>query len=507
MDAAGSGHNVRESVPALSGGPPLIMEVGQMQGMRPTQATDDWDAEDRTTSPRRRMALRYVVPVAVAGVTAATVGLVPAFAGSGDPDLPKVSAEELVAKIAASDVQQMSGTVQITTDLGLPSLPGAGGDGHGPFGHGGPSRKDGGSGGNGDGGQSPADPRAKLMELASGSHTLRVAVDGPKKRRVSIIDDAAEYSVIRNGGEVWAYDSATNSAYHAKAPKGAKFRHGHMDRQGRRWDKQDRPDQGLRNTTPKGLAEQALKAVGKTTSVTVDGTARVAGRDAYQLLIQPKQQGTTVGSIRIAVDAKNGVPLKFTLSPKSGGKAVVDAGFTSVDFTKPDAKTFKFTPPKGATVTEQKDRAKATRKNHGALKDRRDWKDRRALRNHRDRGSHGPAVGMRMMPTGFLGGPGKQGMKIIGEGWTSVVQLKAPAHSAAPTDRPKAQGHSRPGGDGLPPETQKLMESLGDKVTGKFGSGRVFSTRLINVLVTDDGEIYAGAVDKATLLKAANEAK
>lgn len=488
-----------------------------MQGMRPTQATDDWDGKDGTASPGRRAVLRYVVPVAVVGMTAATVGLVPAFAGSGTPDLPKISAEELVAKIAASDAKQLSGTMRITTDLGLPSLPGVDGGGSGPFGHGGPSR-DGGNDENGDGesgggSQSPADPRTKLMELASGSHTLRVAVDGPKKHRVSIIEDTAEYSMIHNGGEVWAYDSATNSAYHATAPKGAKSRHGHMGRHGGWWGKQDRPGekggpgQGLGNATPQELAGQALKAVDKTTSVTVDGTARVAGRDAYQLLIQPKQQGTTVGSVRIAVDAKSGVPLKFTLAPKSGGKAVIDAGFTSVDFTKPDAKTFEFTPPKDAKVTEQKGLAKAARKNHGALKDRRDPKDHGGMRNHPDWKAHRPAGGMGMMPPGaFSGGPGKQGMKVIGEGWTSVVRLKAPAHPAASTDRSKALGRSRAAGDGLPPETRKLMESLGDKITGKFGSGRIFTTRLINVLVTDDGEIYAGAVDRATLLKAANEA-
>src|ERR1044072_2895544 len=72
----------------------------------------------------RRKAARYVVPFTVVGVAAATIGLVPAFAGSGDPDLPKISAQELAEKSAASDVQQVSGTVKISTDLGLPDLGG-----------------------------------------------------------------------------------------------------------------------------------------------------------------------------------------------------------------------------------------------------------------------------------------------------------------------------------------------------------------------------------------------
>jgi len=163
----------------------------------------------------RRRAARYVVPVAVAGVAAATIGLVPALAASGDPELPKISAQELITKMAASDTEALSGTVKISTDLGIPSLGGLGGAATGGF----APKGDGPAGGE-DGGSS-ADPTAKLTELASGEHTLRIAADGPDKQRVSILDSAAEYSVIHNAGEVWAYDSASNEAYHGKAPADA----------------------------------------------------------------------------------------------------------------------------------------------------------------------------------------------------------------------------------------------------------------------------------------------
>lgn len=150
----------------------------------------------------RRKAVRYVVPVSVIGVAAATIGLVPALADSGDPDLPKITAQQLLDKIAASDVQQLSGTVKITTDLGLPDLGGLesgllsgaaqqGGDG------------------------SSADPSTKLTELASGTHTLRVAADGPDRQKLSLLEKAAEYSVIHNGKNVWGYDSASNEVYHS----------------------------------------------------------------------------------------------------------------------------------------------------------------------------------------------------------------------------------------------------------------------------------------------------
>ncbi|MGW1949723.1 LolA family protein [Streptomyces sp. NPDC001940] len=407
-------------------------------------------------SAGRRKATRYVVPVAVVGVAAATIGLVPALADSGNPDLPKISAQQLIEKIAKSDVQQMSGTVKISTDLGLPSLGGMAG-GFTP-----------GAGGSSDGkAGSSADPQSKLMELAGGTHTLRIATDGPDRHKLSVLDNAAEYSVIHNGDEVWAYDSASNEAYHAKDAAGAGDR---AEKHGKGETPKGVP------ATPKELADEVLKASGKTTSISVEGTSQVAGRDAYKLLVKPKQAGSTVGGITISVDAKTGVPLKFTLTPAGGGKAVVDAGFTKVDFAKPAASTFDFTPPKGTKVTEGDD-LKA-----------------------RDK-SHAPKDMPKDMPKGLRDaqGGGMKDLKVIGEGWTSIAELKLPGGQGLPT------GGSASGD--VPPEAQKFMDALGDHVTGKFGSGTVFSTRLVNALVTDDGKVYAGAVTKDALVKAANAAQ
>ncbi|MEV8319069.1 DUF2092 domain-containing protein [Streptomyces sp. NPDC059900] len=413
----------------------------------------------------RRKAARYVVPVAVAGVAAATIGLVPALATSGDPDLPDVTAQELIEKIAASDTQQLSGNVKISTDLGLPSF---GGDMAGGFAPGGGGGDEG-----GDGKGSAADPQSKLMELASGTHTLRVAADGPDKQKLSVLDDAAEYSLIHNGDDVWAYDSKSNEAYHSKTEGKA-----HGKDSGKDSAKKDLPE-GV-PSTPKELAEEALKAVDDTTSVKVDGTAQVAGRDAYRLVIKPKQAGSTVGQITVAVDSETGTPLKFTLSPAGGGSAVVDAGFTKVDFGKPSASTFDFTPPKGAKVTEADD---AEAGKHG----------------FKDGGKEfgGKEFGKEFEGKEFKGGQDLNGLNVIGKGWNSIAELELPGGQGLPT-----------GGSGdVPPDAQRLLDSLGDQVSGKFGSGTVFKTRLVNALITEDGKVYAGAVTKDALVKAANAAK
>ncbi|MEU2759247.1 MULTISPECIES: DUF2092 domain-containing protein [unclassified Streptomyces] len=407
--------------------------------------------EATSTVVGRRKAARYLVPVAVAGVAAATIGLVPALASSGDPDLPKISAQELVERIAASDEEQLSGTVKVSTDLGLP-LDGLAG-----------SLVPGGEGRGGDRDGGAAAPQDRLMELTSGTHTLRVAADGPERQKLSILGDASEYSVIHNQGEVWAYDSRSDEVYHAEAPEG-RDGGGHAE-------KAPKAPEGA-PATPKDFAEQALAAAGDTTSVTVDGTAQVAGRDAYQLLIKPKQSGSTIGSVRIAVDAENGVPLKFTLSAASGGKAVVDAGFTKVDFARPAASTFAFTPPEGAKVTEA-DELETGKDEHGAMQ---------------------KALPGQLAELEGLAGEG--GFNVIGKGWTSIAEITSPGGTGLP----------EAGSGDIPAEAQGFLDALGDKVTGTFGSGTVFKTRLVNALLTEDGSVYVGAVTKDALVRAADAA-
>ncbi|WP_189151756.1 LolA family protein [Streptomyces lacrimifluminis] len=427
------------------------------------------EAEDAPS--RGRKAARYAAPAVVIGLTVATIGLVPAFAGSGDPDLPKISAQELIEKIAASDVQQLSGTVKISTDLGLPDL---GGLESGLL--------SGGLGGGSDDSGSAADPSAKLLELATGTHTVRVAVDGPDKQKLSLLEKAAEYSVIHNGDEVWAYDSASNEAYHATAP---------ASESGKGEDKGEDKDRILpgddASATPGQLAEEALKAVDDTTSVTVDGTAQVAGRDAYKLVITPKASGSTVGAISIAVDSKTGTPLKFTLTPASGGAAVVDVGFVDVDFGKPAASTFDFTPPKGTKVTEEggtkasEDTDKAENKageDFAKDFDKEFGEDLKGLEGHE----------------GAPDGLEDDGVKVIGEGWNSIAMFDSGMEGGVPSAESSPDAGAFGG----------FLDSFGDKASGDFGSGTVFKTRLINALMTDDGKLYVGAVTKDALVKAAN---
>ncbi|MEW2109737.1 outer membrane lipoprotein carrier protein LolA [Streptomyces albidoflavus] len=425
--------------------------------MAPNDSATSTPAPDARRRPGR-LAARYGVPVAVIGVAAATIGLVPALAAGGDPDLPEVTAQELVEKIAASETDQFSGTVKVSVDLGLPSFGGldlselAGSVG--------------GEGKDGKGG-STATPEEKLTSLASGTHTLRVAGDGPDRQKLTFVDGADEYSLIRDGDQAWAYDGSTGEALHTEET-GAKG---------------DRPaDDHVSGMSPKELATKALDAADETTRVTVDGTTTVAGRDAYRLALTPKDSGSTVKSVRIAVDAETGTPLKFTVAPSDGGKAIVDAGFSKIDFTRPSTGTFA--PPQDAKITESEELAPG---DASPGKDAKGDAHSKAPRSPED-----AEEALNSLPAPLAGLASAEGTEIHGKGWASVAELTFPKGQGLPST-----GSGAPAGLSL--------DSLGKKVKGDFGTGTLFSTRVVNGLVTEDGRAFVGAVTPEKLMEVAGK--
>ncbi|MFF3074811.1 outer membrane lipoprotein carrier protein LolA [Kitasatospora sp. NPDC057936] len=412
---------------------------------------------------RRRTLMRAGVPVAVAAAVATGIGLVPALAADSPPDLPSLTAEQVVAKALASDTQALSGTVSLSTDLGVPSqLLGAAAGGLGAA-----AGRGGGQGG------SSADPQAKLLGLLGGDQTLRIAVDGPDHQRLDLLENMAGYTLVHNGDQGWAWDSSTNQAVHLT---GQAAKH-----QGAEHPKA--PLAGV-PTTPQEAARQFLTESASTTSVTVAGTAKVAGQNAYQLSVKPKQSGSTISEVRIAVAADNGVPLAVKVLGTDGG-AVLDVRFTDVSFAKPAAKTFDFTVPKGAKVTEHKADDKQAGEQAGGKADA-------------ERG-----------PDGKKEAGEQGGTNVIGEGWTSVIAAHLPsgpegtpasgANGANGAGGANGAKDGKHGGHASFQNPAALAKALGKPVAG----GTLISTKVLNVLITDDGRVFAGAVTQSVLQNAA----
>ena len=100
---------------------------------------------------------------------------------------------------------------------------------------------------------------------------------------------------------------------------------------------------------------------------------------------------------------------------------------------------------------------------------------------------------------------------IVGTGWTSVlVATLPPAGTAEPSPdgtgpTPDGTGPT-PGGTGPGASgTGELQSVLGSlpQVSGDWGSGRLLTSALFTVLVTDDGRVLGGAVGPAALYAAA----
>lgn len=338
----------------------------------------------------RRPGLRWAVPVA-AGALVLAGAMVGTVGASADSGLPAKTAEQLLIDLQSREGTPLSGTVVATADLGLPALP------------------------------MPAGSSSDLTALASGSHTIRVWSDGPARARAAIIGTADEADIIRNGKDVWMWSSSEATVEHSVVPE-------------RDASDVDLPALTL-PSTPQQAAEMALQALDSTTSVSTSGVDQVAGRPVYELILTPRQDGTLVAKVVVALDSETGVPLRVQVFSTQMADPAFEVGFTSVDFSRPDASVFDFTPPPGATVTE-----------HSAA----------------DRGRPG-ALGL---------GDAAARPTIVGTGWSQV------AIAALPADAENAN----PLLDALPP------------TSGAGGSGRVLSGTLISAILTDDGRVAIGAV-------------
>jgi hypothetical protein len=287
----------------------------------------------------------------------------------------------------------------------------------------------------------------------------------------------SESDVIRNGSNAWLWDSTDNTVTHLALPS-------------------DTAVPPLLSTplTPQQAAEQALARVGPTTAISVDRNVTVAGQAAYQLVLAPKSSRSLVGQVRIAIDAQHHVPLRVQVFAKSATSPAIQVAFTSVSFARPSPGNFAFSPPAGATVTQE------------------------------SAGSGSYAPGQAPHSDSIT-----NGVRVIGHGWLAVAglpqsSLPSLTGSAPPggsggsglgpfrsSSQSAAPGSGGPGGSGVPAlgggtgaVFGALLQSAG-RVSGPWGSGRLLRTSLVSVLITSQGRILIGAVTPDVLYRAATQ--
>ncbi|MBV9446563.1 MAG: DUF2092 domain-containing protein [Streptosporangiaceae bacterium] len=346
---------------------------------------------------------RWAVPAGALAVTGGIMAAALMPAAQAAPALPARTPAQLLADVAAqSHVPALSGSVMETASLGLPRLPGT-------------------------------QNSTSLVSLLTGSHTVQVWYASPQQYRIELPGSMSETDLYRSGSTAWLWqsvpDTATKFVLPAKAPSQAPA---------------ELP------ATPQQAANDALSAVGPTTTVRVDSNVYVAGQASYELVLAPKDGRSLVGQVKIAIDAKNNVPLRVEVFARHAKSPAISIGFTSVTFATPSSSDISFTPPPGAKVTTDNMSA-----GQGAHKD-----------------GAGP------------------GTNVIGSGWLTVVKLPSSGLTSA-------------GGSGQGAEAVQALLGSASTVHGAFGTGQLIRTGLVSALITN-GSVYVGAVDPTVLYAAAS---
>jgi outer membrane lipoprotein-sorting protein len=355
------------------------------------------------------------------GITAAVVGTALGAGGlafvampaSADdkPALPQVSAEELVQSVVKAKPGAFDGTVKVSNDLGLPAI------------------------GN-------AVPGASALNMDS----AHIFSDGAGKSRLAVTQGASQETVVHDGTTVWDYSSKTNTATKVTIPADVA---------------QQKGAGSAKTADPIAASTELLAKVRESSTVSVDGTATVADRPAYELVLTPKPtERTLLREIRVAVDSQTRMPLRVSVLSNGTATPALEVAFTEIRFAQQPADLFAFTPPKGAKVTEKTPTI--------------DQKDK------------------------DLAEQAKQDTKVVGDGWDTVVTGKVPADAL--NAAPKQQSSERKGGANADPKA--LLERFAKKVSGTWGSGYLVTTKVGSAVLTDDGRFAAGAVPEQVLYEA-----
>ncbi|GAA0215191.1 sigma-E factor regulatory protein RseB domain-containing protein [Saccharothrix mutabilis subsp. mutabilis] len=374
---------------------------------------------------RRRVTVVAAAVGVVAGVAGLGVLAMPAGAGPA-PELPAVEAEALVESVLSAKPAAFGGAVSVSNDLGVPGISG-------------------------------------LPQLSDGDSELRVWTDGAGRVRVQLPAADSERTFVDDGQTGWLWDSADQQV--------TKLAHGELEEPRLQLD----PNAPQVPADPVAVAREAVAKIKEFSDVSVDGTARVADRPAYELVLTPKPtERTVLREVRVAVDSELRIPLRFEVLTNGTAAPAVQIGFSELNVGPQDAALFSFTPPPGAKVSEPELR--------------------------------GPTAEEKALAEGAFAEANPQ---IVGEGWDQVLVARMPADALKNLAQKQGEGREwehegRPGQD---VDVEGLLKQLGKQVSGPWGSGTLITTRVGAALIADDGRVAAGAVPEQVLVEAIGQVK
>jgi len=296
---------------------------------------------------------------------------------------------------------------------------------------------------------------ATVLGLLSGTQQANVFVAGPDKARVQMLDQMSERDFVANGNDLWFYDASQQSAIHYAINPAEKSS---AESQLKTAFDDNSSKLPFDITSPASVADYFLSQINPTTAVTEGKDAQIAGRGVYELTLTPNSSGSLVGSVTISVDGTTGLPLAVSVYAAGASNPAFKVAFDSISFTAPDASVFAFTPPAGTSVQELADPM-----------------------------SSGAMDSARQQPTDAQNSAAQAEInKLKSEGWSAIIEVPASASLTQELSVIRANPYF-------------------DNLTKAVSGGRVFTTALLNVLITDDGRVFAGSVTVDKLLEAASK--
>lgn len=307
----------------------------------------------------------------------------------------------------------------------------------------------------------------QAVELISGTHKIRVYAS-EVGMRVQVLDRMSQRDLIVNKDEMWAYDAKNATATNLKFADYVSEFEGNVSEADKTKLEADlkaslaeyAAKAQLDISNPEAVADYLMEMIGESTVISVGKEHRMAGRTAYQLIANPKASNSLIESVVVSVDSETGMALDVKVYSVEQATPAFQVGFESISFETPDASLFSFTAPAGTTIqnlelpTELEAELKALKKEYEAKAfSEADFAAKKAELEAKYADQPKP--------------------ERIGEGWESVIYLPA-----MPKEVPM----------------QMLENELFADLLNQVPGGKVFSTPLANVLITDSGKVYAGAV-------------
>ena len=253
---------------------------------------------------------RLILPFVLVGGSIATASLYPTLASAQIPNLPSISAETLLTNVLGAKAPIYSGTVQVTSNTGIPSaaltaaIPNASGS-----------------------------LQSLAINALTGTSSNNYWVDGSSHARIQVPSANGEINLYASPSGAWIYDSSTNVATEVQPPSPTNSQVS---------SSMTATYGSSPEMTPSTVVSNFLNKLPSGATVSVATNAYVAGEPTYTLVVSPNDPKSVITSLTLSVDANNFDPLGVAVNTASG--QALSVSYTQLSFAKPPASIFSFVP-------------------------------------------------------------------------------------------------------------------------------------------------------------------